>query len=44
MTGMFTKLPTTENSPGGMIALVVWCLYFLPVGMLSYLHFKNEIK
>ena len=44
MTGIFTKLPTTGNSSGGMIALVVWCIYFLPVGILSFLHFRKSMN
>lgn len=42
MTGMFTKLPTAENNLGGVIALVVWCIYFFPVSILSFLHFQKE--
>ncbi len=42
MTGMFAALPAGEGLSGGTIALLVWCLYFLPVGILSFLHFKKE--
>ena len=44
MTGMFVK---TDNSSsiGGIIALEFWCLYFLPIGILSIIHFyKKEIS
>ena len=41
MTGMFTKMPSGGDGIGGRIALVVWCVYFLPIGILSFLHFKN---
>ena len=26
----------------GMAVLMVWCVYFTPVGILSFLHFKNK--
>ena len=39
ITGMFVSNGT--NSNGGVIALEIWCLYFLPIGILSYLHFKG---
>ncbi len=42
MTGIFTKLPTAENNSGGMLALIVWCVYFLPVAILSFLHFRKQ--
>lgn len=42
MTGMFTKMPSAENSSGGVIALVAWCIYFLPVGILAFLHFQRK--
>lgn len=41
MTGMFTNVEGT-TSIGGIIALEIWCLYFLPVGILSFLHFKEN--
>lgn len=28
---------------GGTIALECWCAYFLPIGILSVLHFKNDM-
>lgn len=43
MTGMFLKSGgSTSSGSGGVIALEVWCLYFLPIGILSYLHFKKS--
>ena len=42
MTGMFTKLPESGSISGGTIALIVWCIYFLPVGILSFLHFSKK--
>ena len=40
MTGMFRSMANGENSNGGVIALVIWCAYFLPVGVLAYRHFR----
>ena len=39
MTGMFSKMSSDGGSIGGRLALVAWCVYFLPVGILSFLHF-----
>ena len=39
ITGMFARMSSGGDGIGGRIALVVWCVYFLPVGMLSFLHF-----
>ena len=39
ITGMFAKMSSDGSGIGGRIALVVWCAYFLPIGILSYLHF-----
>ena len=41
MTGIFAN-HDGSSSIGGIIALEIWCLYFLPIGILSYLHFKNN--
>lgn len=30
------------GSQAGTVALLFWCLYFFPVGVLAYRHFKNE--
>lgn len=40
MTGMFLRSDGSTSS-GGVIALEIWCLYFLPIGILSFMHFKN---
>ena len=37
MTGVFTDM--SNDGKGGTIALLFWCLYFLPIGILSYRHF-----
>ena len=39
MTGMFAGMASGEDGNGGMIALLGWCAYFLPVGVLAYKHF-----
>ena len=38
MTGMFTGM-AGSGGKGGTIALVIWCAYFLPIGILGILHF-----
>lgn len=40
MTGMFLGSHGSGSS-GGYIALEIWCAYFLPIGILAFLHFKN---
>jgi hypothetical protein len=42
ITGMFAKMSPGGNGIGGRLALVAWCVYFLPVGILSFLHFRNR--
>ena len=47
MTGVFAKHSASGNGSGGALALVIWCIYFLPVGILAFRHFgqrteKNE--
>ena len=45
MTGMFTKMSSGGDGIGGRLALVVWCVYFLPIGILSFIHFtKGEMR
>lgn len=41
MTGIFADFDGS-TSIGGVIALEFWCLYFIPIGILSYLQFKNN--
>ena len=41
ITGMFARMSSGGDGIGGRLALVVWCVYFLPIGILSYLHFKK---
>ena len=42
MTGMFAKMSSGGDGIGGRLALVVWCIYFLPIGILSFIHFKKD--
>ena len=39
MTGVFAGLSDGGTSRGGVLALVVWCVYFFPVGLLTFRHF-----
>ena len=41
MTGIFAG-SNGSTSNGGVIALEIWCLYFLPISILSFLHFKRS--
>ena len=40
MTGMFTNMAEGNTGNGGEIALLFWCLYFIPVGLLALKHFS----
>ena len=42
ITGMFAKMSSGGDGIGGRLALVAWCVYFLPIGILSFLHFKKR--
>ena len=42
ITGIFTRLSSGGDGIGGRLALVVWCVYFLPIGILSFLHFSKS--
>ena len=41
MTGAFRGMSDGGTSAGGVIALVLWCVYFFPIGLLSYRHFSS---
>ena len=41
MTGAFTAMADGEAGNGGTIALLFWCAYFFPIGVLAYQHFGN---
>ena len=42
MTGVFTNMASGESGKGGTIALLIWCIYFLPIGVLAYKHFSSK--
>ena len=42
ITGLFARMSSGGDGIGGRLALVVWCLYFLPIGILSFLHFREK--
>lgn len=44
MTGVFTGMSHGNGGIGGRAALVIWCVYFLPVGVLAWLHFARGRK
>lgn len=41
MTGIFSKMSSGDDGLGGRFALVAWCVYFFPIGILSFLHFRK---
>ena len=41
MTGAFRGMSDGSTNMGGVIALVGWCIYFFPIGVLSYRHFSG---
>ncbi len=44
MTGVFTGMADGETGNGGTVALLFWCAYFFPVGVLAYRHFGKTAK
>ena len=42
MTGMFANMSSGGDGLGGRLALVAWCVYFLPIGILSFMHFNKQ--
>ena len=42
MTGLFTSMANGDAGNGGTIALLGWCVYFLPIGALTYRHFQES--
>ena len=44
MTGMFSKMSSDGDGLGGRLALVAWCVYFLPIGILAFIHFGKQKK
>ena len=43
MTGMFTSMSKGEHGSGGGIALLIWCIYFIPIGVLAFRHFDRTV-
>ena len=41
MTGMFTGMAESKGN-GGSLALLFWCAYFFPIGVLAWKHFNSE--
>ena len=44
MTGMFTSMAGGKTGIGGDIALLFWCVCFIPVGLLAWKHFSSREK
>ena len=44
MTGVFSSMSNGETNMGGVIALEFWCAYFIPICVLSMIHFNKENK
>lgn len=43
MTGVFSSMSNGETSISGVIALEFWCAYFIPIGILSFIHFSRRV-
>ena len=41
MTGVFTGMANGEAGHGGTVALLIWCVYFFPIGVLAYRRFTT---
>ncbi len=41
MTGLFSSMADGATSKDGVMALIGWCAYFLPIGVLAYKHFSK---
>lgn len=41
ITGVFTSMASGDAGNGATIALLGWCVYFLPIGVLTYRHFQK---
>ena len=42
MTGILMQTADSDSSRGGVIALECWCVYFVPIGILSFTHFRKD--
>lgn len=41
MTGVFSSMSNGQANMGGVIALEFWCAYFIPVGIMAFIHFRK---
>ena len=44
MTGLFSNMSDNGSGIGGVVALEFWCAYFIPICVLSIIHFRKGIK
>ncbi len=44
ITGVFSNMSSGGDGLGGRLALVAWCAYFLPIGILAFVHFSKKDK
>ena len=42
MTGALSSMSNGGANIGGVIALEFWCAYFIPVGVLAFIHFGKD--
>ena len=42
ITGVLRQTADADAGKGGVIALECWCAYFIPIGVLSYIHFGDK--
>lgn len=42
LTGVFSFMADGHSSHGGILALEIWCAYFLPIGVLAFIHFNSQ--
>lgn len=42
MTGVFNSMADGSSGSGGVIALEFWCAYFIPIGILAFIHFNRK--
>lgn len=42
ITGAFSGMSKGDAGMGGRAALIFWCIYFFPIGILSYQHFGGR--
>ena len=41
---MFMGMAEGSKGNGGDIALLFWCAYFLPIGVLAFRHFSGKTR